>query len=140
MQLSRRRLVPGELDHELVWLSVSLGSLACAAAWFSLGLPWPRCLFHDLTGHPCLTCGATRSTIQFFHGHFLAALRWNPLVVAALCALSIFDAYAFFALVMRTARLRISQLTAREKKFGRAFVLAALAMNWAYLLIANPGR
>jgi len=50
MQLCSRRLAPDEIDHELIWLSVSLGSVAVAATWFALGLPWPRCLFHDLTG------------------------------------------------------------------------------------------
>src|SRR5207247_9995538 len=88
LQLGSRRLAPGEIDRELIWLSVSLGSVVVAAICFALGLPWPRCLFHDLTGRPCVTCGMTRSAIQFFHGHFLAALQWNPLVFAALCGLS----------------------------------------------------
>src|SRR5437868_14719680 len=77
MQLVRRHLVPPELDHELIWLTVSFGSLAFAAIWLALGLPWPRCVFHDVTGLPCVTCGMTRSAIQFFHGNFLSALRWN---------------------------------------------------------------
>src|SRR5205814_9034423 len=77
MQLCRRQLAFGETDHELIWLSVSVASLGLAATWLSLGLPWPQCAFHTITGHPCATCGMTRSAIQFFHGHFFAALRWN---------------------------------------------------------------
>ena len=73
----------GEIDHELIWLSVSLVSLTIAALWLAIGLPWPRCVFHELTGLPCVTCGMTRCGIQFFHGHFLAALKWDPLVFAA---------------------------------------------------------
>ncbi len=134
MQLTRRRLAPDELDHELVWLSVSLGSLGLAATWLSLGLPWPQCAFHAITGHPCVTCGMTRSAIQFFHGHFFAAMRWNPLVFAALCGLSIFDAYAFSVLISRAPRWRIAQLTAAEKNLMRVLVLIVLALNWIYLL------
>ena len=135
MQVLRQPLGPGETDHELIWLSVSVASLGLAATWFSLGLPWPRCLFHDLTGRPCLTCGMTRSAIQFFHGHFLAALKWNPLVFAVLCGVTAFDLYTFFALVTRAPRLRIIFWTASEKKFARIIVITALALNWAYLLL-----
>ena len=85
MRFSVRRLVPGELDHELIWLSVSVLSLGLAAMWLTMGLPWPRCVFHDLTQLPCVTCGMTRCGIQFFHGHFLAALQWNPFVFTILC-------------------------------------------------------
>src|SRR6266853_7022486 len=109
MQLTRRCLGPNELDHELIWLTVSLGSLALAAGWFALRLPWPHCLFLAVTGHPCLTCGATRSTIAFVHLDFSGAWKWNPLVFTFLCGLSIFDLYAFAVLVTRAPRLRIVQ-------------------------------
>ena len=135
MQLCLRQLDPGETDHELIWLSVSVTSIGLAATWFAFGLPWPHCLFHDLTGRPCMTCGMTRSAIQFFHGHFLGAIQWNPLVFAALCGLSIFDAYAIIVLVTRAPRLRIALWTRAEKKHARIIVITALTLNWAYLLL-----
>jgi hypothetical protein len=135
MQVLRRPLAPGETDHELIWLSISVASIGLAATWFAVGLPWPRCLFHDLTGRPCVTCGMTRSAIQFFHGHLLAAFQWNPLVFAALCGLSIFNAYAFVVLVTRAPRLRIALWTRAEKKYARIIVITALTLNWAYLLL-----
>ena len=133
MQLCRRQLNPGESDHELIWSAVSLGSLGLAAAWFALGLPWPRCIFHELTGLPCITCGMTRSAIQFFHGHFLAAWRWNPLVFAVLCGVTAFVIYAFFALVTRAPRLRVV-FREKEKKYARIILITAFALNWMYLL------
>ena len=138
MQLSRRPIAPGELDHELLWLSVSLGSLAAAALWFALHLPWPICVFHAITGHPCATCGATRSAIAFFHVDFLSAWKWNPLALVFFCGLAAFDVYAFAVLATRTPRLRITSITSREKDFVRVAVLVALALNWVYLLVANP--
>ena len=133
MQLCRRQLNSDESDHELIWLAVSLASLALAAAWFALGLPWPRCIFHELTGMPCATCGMTRSAIQFFHGHFLAACRWNPLVFAVLCGVTAFVIYAFFALVTRAPRLRVV-FREKEKKYARIILMTAFALNWMYLL------
>jgi hypothetical protein len=138
MQICWRRVAFRETDHELLWLSISLTSLAAAAAWFALRLPWPQCVFHALTGHPCVTCGATRSTLQFFHGHFFKALQWNPLVFVVLCGVSIFDTYAATVLLMRAPRLRIAHITSVEKKLVRILLVALLALNWIYLLVANP--
>jgi len=138
VQIVRRPLALGETNHELIWLSVSAGGLALAATWLGLNLPWPICLFHALTGRPCLTCGATRSAIAFFHAHFLAAFEWNPLAFLCYCALSLFNVYAFATVVMRTPRLRIVQVNPGEKKFVRGSVIALLVLNWAYLVLANP--
>jgi hypothetical protein len=135
MLLSARQLGPGELDHELIWLSVSTGTVALAGVWLALGLPWPYCVFHALTGYPCLTCGATRAAMQFFHGHFLASLRWNPLAFAALCALFLFNVYAAVVLVARAPRLRFSGFTATQKNLVRVAVLTVLGLNWVYLLM-----
>ena len=135
MRLRVRRLSPGEIDHELIWLSVSLASLGLAAAWLTIGLPWPRCVFHELTGLPCVTCGMTRSVIAFFHGHFFAALKWNPLVFMALCSVTAFDLYASFVLVTRAPRLRFYFSTPTAKTFVRVSIVSALALNWTYLLL-----
>jgi hypothetical protein len=98
-----------------------------------MGLPWPQCVFHKLTGLPCATCGATRSAMQFFHGHFLAAWRWNPLVFFFLCGVTVFDVYAFFALVTPAPRLRVA-FRQVEERYARGIVMTALALNWIYLL------
>jgi Protein of unknown function (DUF2752) len=135
MRLRLRRLSPGEIDHELIWLSVSLASLGLAATWLTIGLPWPRCMFHQITSLPCVTCGMTRCGIQFFHAHFLTALKWNPLVFAALCGMTAFDLYAFATLATRGPRLRISCDTQTARTFVRGAVISALVLNWIYLLV-----
>ncbi len=133
MSLVRRPLAPGETDHELIWLCVSFAAFGLAASWFMVGLPWPHCIFLAITGHPCLTCGATRCAIAFFRFNPAAALKWNPLVFSFLFGLSLFDAYAFVAVLLRTRRLRI-RLSTNEKKFLRAAVILLLLANWIYLL------
>jgi hypothetical protein len=138
VQIVRRPLAPGETNHELLWLSVSSGGLALAATWLALKLPWPLCLFHVLTGHPCLTCGATRSAVAFFHAQFFAAFQWNPLAFLFYCALSLFNVYAFAAIIMRAPRLRIARMTASERTFIRGSIMALFALNWVYLLLTNP--
>src|SRR5260370_42426449 len=138
MQLTRLPLAPNELDHELIWLRVSLGSVALAGGWFALRLPWPDWMFLAVTGHPCLTCGAARSTINFFHADFWSAWKWNPLVFLFLSGLSIFDLYAFAVLVIRGPRLRIVRFTPAEKRFLRLLAVILLLSNWIYLLSRPP--
>jgi hypothetical protein len=134
MRLLWRRRSANKPDHELIWLAVSAASIAGGVAWLAMALPWPRCPFLAVTGLPCVTCGATRSTIAFLHGNFLAALRWNPLAFAAFCALVAFDLYAAIVIAGRTARLHIVDWTAREKNAARIAALSLLALNWIYLL------
>ena len=129
-----RRLRPGETDHEALWLGVSLASLAVAWFWLHLGLPQPRCHFHDFTGWACPTCGATRCVRYALGGHFGAALAINPLFFAVLGALAIFDAYAATVLALRLPRLRADDLPAWVEKWVRCGVVVALGLNWAWLI------
>jgi Protein of unknown function (DUF2752) len=135
MQFRVRRLAQGEVDHELIWLSASVSSVILAAAWLAIGLPWPVCIFHELTGLPCVTCGMTRCAIQFFHGQFAAALKWNPLIFTLLCGVIAFDLYAFATLTLRVPRLRIHVSTKGANTFLRVSVISAIALNWIYLLL-----
>ena len=138
MRIVRRPLAPGENDYELIWLCVTMVALALAVGWLSVGLPWPHCLFLALTGHPCLTCGATRCAIAFFHANFFGAWKWNPFVFVTLCAISIFNIYAFFVLITRGRRLRLTNFSAGEKNFVRIVVALGLLANWIYLLSRPP--
>ena len=135
MRLYWRRLRPGELDHELVWLLVTVTAAALGAAWFALGLPWPRCNFRALFGIPCVTCGSTRSAVALLHGDVAGAWSWNPLATLAMSAIALFDVYALVVLLRRGARLRIS--FAKAKWPLLIAVGAAGLLNWAYLLLRH---
>ena len=138
MQYCRHRLPPEEIDHELLWLLISVSTFLALSLWLSAGLATPRCAFRAITGLPCLTCGATRSAWQFLHGHFLTSLRFNPLAFLAYCGISIFDLYAIAVLIARTPRLRLSNFTRFEKLVVRILVIALLSGNWLYLVVARP--
>ena len=134
MQLYRHQITAQEIDHELIWLLVSLGTLLGFALWFAARLPMPQCVFHTLTGLPCVTCGATRSAFQFLHGHFVASLVFNPLAFITFCSVTIFDLYAVAVLMTRAPRFRLINFTDAEKLLVRGGGVALLAGNWLYLL------
>ena len=138
MQIYRRSLARAELDHELLWLFVSLGAFLGLAAWLGAHLPLPQCLFHSLTGLPCLTCGATRAAWQFLHGHFAASFAFNPLAFLCYCGLVAYDIYALGVIALRAPRLRFGNLSPGEKRFARYLAATLLIINWVYLLTMRP--
>ena len=132
MRVQLRRLRPGELDHELIWLLVSVTSAVLGAAWMAMHLPWPRCNFRALFGIPCLTCGSTRAAVALLHGDVSAAWAWNPLATAAMLAIAVFDVYAAGVLLSRGPRVRINFGGSKWPLLTLLFVAGGL--NWIYLL------
>ncbi len=60
--------------------SLLLGLMLLAAALLPAHrpLPFDLCLFHRLTGLPCLTCGLTRSVCLFLQGRWLEGIAMHP--------------------------------------------------------------
>ena len=73
------------------WIVLAAGGiplvvLAALLFWFdpsSHGF-FPKCAFHETTGLMCAGCGATRAVYQLLHGHWVAAFRFNPLLIVSL--------------------------------------------------------
>ncbi len=124
----------GELDHELIWLSVTVIGAAFSALWLALRLPWPVCTFRELTGHPCATCGATRAGLAFLHGHPGAAWHFNPLMSVLFGAIALFDLYALTVLVSGAPRMRVSQPSRAARKWILGAAGVVVLLNWLYLL------
>jgi len=90
-----------------------------------------------LTGHPCFTCGVTRSLKALASGRFMEALRLQPLMVIAgvglvvlmiVCALRRALDYPGW----EWARIPIGL---RWGLFGAGVV--AVVINWIYLIFAG---
>ncbi len=123
-------------DVEVV--TAIFGALLWAAL---LALPLERlaplageCRFRSWTGHPCLTCGATRAVLALAHGDVGGALAMNPLVGALLVALLAAAAPAALAWALRWPRPRLAPAGTGARRALVALVVAALAANWIYLL------
>jgi len=129
-----RRRQPSEIDHELLWLSISVLSFLGAVLWLKLGLPRPVCLFREMTHHACLTCGATRCLQALGSGHFAAAFGWNPLVFCALIGILLFDLYALTVLLFNLPRLHFEKMSRAAAGRVRVLAVVAIAANWIYLL------
>jgi hypothetical protein len=129
-----RRLRDGETDGELLALLVLGGAAALGIAWLEFHRPTPQCLFHTLTGLPCLTCGGTRCLRNLLAGHVATALAWNPLVFLGAVSAALFATYAALVIVFRIPRIRLGPLHPRLAFALRLAAVAALASNWIYLI------
>lgn len=132
-----RRLLPGELDHELLWLLVSCGAAVLAVFWLQSGIPTPRCVWHDLTGIPCVGCGSTRCVRHALHGDWGAAFAMNPLAFVTLAGIVLFDLYAAAVLILRLPRLRFTPWPNWAGWTVRGIVLALILLNWAWLIASG---
>ncbi len=129
-----RRLDPKELDHELIWLGVSVASLVGAWVWFRLALPLPGCPFHAITGLPCPTCGMTRALRSSFHRDWQTAAGFNPLAFLSYAGVVVYDVYAAIVLAFRLPRLRWDKISPRAGWMVRCGAIAAILGNWAWLI------
>ena len=87
------------------------------------------CLLHRLTGQPCPTCGSTRVVLALGQGAWVEALRLNPLVTLGLVVGTL-----GFGLRLATGRTLRMQLSSWEQRVALAIGLAALAVNWLWVL------
>ena len=107
-------------------------------------VPWHRspvspCVFLNLTGYPCATCGSTRAFQAMAHGRFAEAAAQNPL--ASLLFLGVLAAFAWHAfglgLVAVTRRDVLPRLTFRPRWWMFALLGLLVLANWAYRLGAG---
>ncbi len=129
-----RPLRRGELDHEALWLGVSLAALVLAWFWLRLGWQTPACVFHEVTGWACPGCGATRCVRSALRGAWQAAWLVNPLMLTTLLGIALFDLYAVTVLMLRLPRWRPGKFSARRMLGLRAGCVAVLLANWLWLL------
>lgn len=128
------RPAPREIDHEMLWLIVSLTAAVAAAGWLWLGLPSPLCPLRQWFHLRCPTCGGTTAIAALFRGDLAGAFFANPAVTLGAFCVALFDFYAATVLLFGSPRLRCawSPLVAMWLRF---LAVAALALSWTYQLV-----
>jgi hypothetical protein len=130
MRIECRRAGPEYLRRWLAFLGAVLliGLLVTALHLCGVRV----CLFHRLTGLPCLTCGGTRALAALAVGDVVRAFRVQPLVSALIVVCSLWLAVNTFCLAVwrRRVSVRLSPLGWFLLVTG---LLALAVCNWVVL-------
>jgi hypothetical protein len=69
------------LAYHLPWFLISGAILAGSLLISAEKVPFRLCMFYNLTGYPCISCGFTRGFTGIAHGHWQAVLLDCPLAL-----------------------------------------------------------
>lgn len=98
------------------------------------------CMFHNVTGIPCPSCGTTRGMMQLIHGQFTEALRMNALCYVQAFFLLILPVLLVIDLIgnKRTLLYAYNRAIQIINRPWIAFILGVLLLvNWIYLIYAG---
>ena len=131
MHLEIRNNRPADPVH-MVWGPMAVLFIFTAGLFKNIAPHLPDCVFHEITGFPCPTCGGTRSLIALSKFDLVSSFMFNPLVPLFAFGLIIFS-LLFFTGVVTKRSLKIN-FTHRGKRIIRYTAIALVAANWLSLI------
>ena len=134
MQVEIRNNRPAELVH-MVWGPIAVLFIVTAGFFKNAAHHLPDCLFHEITGFPCPTCGGTRSLIALSQLDLASSFMLNPLVLLFAAGLIVFS--MLFLIGAVTNRSLKIKLTDRGKRTIRYSAMALIAINWLFLVLTH---
>ena len=126
------RAKAGALPLGAIFLAIgAMGALALAVLHLDR-VPFFVCVFHAVTGLPCLTCGATRAIAELVAGDIRGAVAMNPL--ATIAAIGMVPWGLADLVLMTRGRAVAVEAAPGGARVVRIAALALVAVNWAYLV------
>lgn len=118
-----------------VWIATSVSSLAVvAAAWTPIRALLRPCVFKELTGVPCPSCGSTRAVEAFIHGRLLESIALNPLFVAALAVFLVGGIAVAPIWLLLDGKIPETETSGRRVALAIATIVVA---NWIFLIFTH---
>ncbi len=89
----------------------------------------PSCMFKELTGIPCPTCGGTRLYYSLLNLNIIKALYYNPLIFFSLIFLFFYSIHDILVILNLISPISINRV------IFRYLILVLILLNWIYLII-----
>jgi hypothetical protein len=132
MRLFFKKRTKGQIEFGIIYGGIALFAL-CTAHFFPVLTFLPSCVFSNLTGLPCPTCGSTRSIVHLAHGDIAASIAMNPLIALCFMAAALYFFYSLVTLLFDTPRMNM-KVTDKEGNRVRTGVVLLVLVNWLYLV------
>jgi hypothetical protein len=132
MRITLTKRTPGRIEFGVIYGITAILALVAARVLPVLDMA-PACVFREIAGIPCPTCGATRSLVCLAHGDFSGALAMNPLAALTATGTLVYFFCDAGALLLRLPALTVSS-SPREGTAAKSAALALIAANWLYLI------
>jgi hypothetical protein len=135
MRMILQKRTQGRTEFGIIYGGIALLAI-CAGRFVPVLMFAPSCVFRDLTGMPCPTCGATRSVVHLARGEFFASFGMNPLVSLSFIIAALVFFYSLITMILGIPRIGVI-LSDHEKNIVRSGAVALALANWCYLIFSR---
>ena len=139
MNWKLKKLLPLDNNYELIFgiLVLPITAIFYMAISYLPAKLIPICRFHATTDLPCPTCGATRAMHLLSTGKIIQAWIMQPLLITLAIFAAIYSLYSFIVVLGKLPRIRLSNITARNRNHIIIICATLIILNWIYLALAG---
>jgi hypothetical protein len=133
MRFYLKKRTPNRIEFGIIYGGIALLMLCVGRLLPVLSIA-PDCVFKELTGMPCPTCGATRSVVHLAHGEIISAIAMNPLITLCLITATVYFVASIVLVAFDLPRVTFI-LDDKETNVTKVIAVMILLIQWAYLII-----
>ncbi len=139
MNFTVKKLLPLENNYELIFgvLVIPIAIIFYTAITFIPTRFIPTCRFHEITGLPCPTCGATRAAQLLSSGKIIEAWLMQPLLTTVAFLAIIYSIYSFVVVLGKLPRIRLVNITTQNRNLILLTIAIIILINWIYLALTG---
>jgi hypothetical protein len=134
MKIQLENKQPGSPIH-IIWGIFAIGLIICGHLIQNYLSILPPCIFKQITGIPCLTCGGTRSIVALSNFEIYRAFLFNPLVMLFGVGIMVFSFGALTGWIFKKSIAVI--LSNNEIRAIRIFIISLVVLDWAFLIFVS---
>jgi hypothetical protein len=123
-----------------------IAALVAGMVWLCIqfdkgGMATPEgsaCLISRVSGHPCPSCGTTRSAVAILHGDFEKGIKTNPAGLLILSMMTVLIILFCIDLLYKKKMVPLAYRKAEKiisNRYVALFIIALVLSNWCWNIV-----